>query len=176
MDTHTKFLYRLRDIWGLYDNLITEMNTAIVSTILKDWDKNDLGIILQVLWKIGYPRNQLAIDDVFETLQDTNWPGVTMYSFRILGSIFFQDKSYIIRKLEAVLVTAFLNKDYEWIRGLSELVDFIPINRDDFISKDLYEILDLTDNFEFPFDEKYNRIVEAFIKLNSNDNDGSVNR
>lgn len=96
---------------------------------------------VKVLYKIGYPRNRLAIPRLIWLLQDFNWPGVSS-AIELLQKI---DKNIILPYIEDALIKAHAQEDYMWIGGIKRLIGILGILKNDFKSSNIIQILDLAD-------------------------------
>jgi len=91
----------------------------------------------KVLEKRGYPMIDDVIMDMFEWLQDLNWPGALII-VRILKSI---PKKVFVDNLEKTIEIALKENDEVWLNWLYIFVYQKVVRIDDFTNKDLFYIL-----------------------------------
>ena len=95
----------------------------------------------KVLQMRGYPRIKDILLEMFEWLQDYNWPGSKII-FDILVKL---PKDIFLSNLELTITAAKKDNDMEWLYWLRELMLAAQINKKDFSNKELCDILTESD-------------------------------
>lgn len=129
------------DIDHAISSLTTIDDDNIRMLILPELDKNLWANAAVVLKKIGYPRIKHIVPELIEWLQDMNWPG-TNTIIELLGTV---DTKVLIPHVAEALIKAREDDDDMWLGGIKMLLTQSKIKRDDFIQKDLYDMLDSVD-------------------------------
>jgi hypothetical protein len=91
----------------------------------------------RVLSLIGYPRIEEVIPDLFNWLQDLNWPGALIIK-ELLKSL---SKDVVIQHLEYAASKALSIDDSTWLSNLSSYLADFKLQEHDFVSKEVYSAL-----------------------------------
>lgn len=94
-----------------------------------------------VLKEIGYPKIKPIISELFNWLQDMNWPGAWTV-FEILKTI---DKLILTPHIEVTLRKAASEEDNMWITAIKDLTKEMRISEEDFQDKETYKLLELAE-------------------------------
>ena len=92
---------------------------------------------MEIIARIGFPRNKILLPKLIYLLQDINWPGACK-AVEILKS---GDKKILVPLVEKAIIQAYKHTDYMWIGGLKLVVDETPILKEDFSNPKIYEFL-----------------------------------
>lgn len=90
---------------------------------------------VEVIRKIGYPRNEKALPRLACLLQDRNWPGAldSIEVFRDLGKEI--SSPYIERECEKAIRC----RDHDWLEHLYYAVESLGLELEDFRNGETYE-------------------------------------
>lgn len=91
----------------------------------------------RILLKRGYPKVQDIINNLFEWLQDLNWPG----SNEIIDLLLMIPKEEFIKGIEYSIEQAQKDKDYDWIMNMKYICEKKKLTINDFNNQDLYQIM-----------------------------------
>ena len=105
---------------------------------------------VEIIKKIGYPKNRTAIKNIMYLLQDINWE-CSKTAVDIITEIYYHEHDLVIDALEKTATIADKHNDKEWLFGLSYLKEILSINKTDFKNQNTVSILfkgDYWDNFD----------------------------
>ena len=120
---------------------LTQTDDQYLHMILDKHQKATWENAVQVIGKIGYPRNAPLLSDLIWLLQDVNWPGADK-ALEILSSL---DKKFLMPLIEEALCTAEADHDTMWIGGINLLVKKARIQMKDFHDDKMSDILKKAD-------------------------------
>ena len=132
--------------WTLPEDVQEKAINTLIDTVHED--DYDLLIIaghkftwpntIRVLNMAGYPKNKKALPSLFLLFQDLNWPGALEGMHVLIES----DKGTLIPLLEIAIKSAFFSKDYIWLAGIKQFVEFAKISKSDFVNSNVYDLLE----------------------------------
>lgn len=120
---------------------LMKIEDEYVHMLLQDSKKECWENAVIVLKRIGYPRNKQAIPQLIGLMQDMNWPGVPM-AMETMKRI---DNSILLPYIEHALEEAYNDEDFMWIGGIKRIVKGFQIDKEDFINKDTFKLLEYAD-------------------------------
>jgi hypothetical protein len=94
--------------------------------------------IVPLIGEIGYPKNKEAIPSLLGLLRDMNWAG----SWQAIEILKMAGITVLIPHIEMSLKDAYLIEDYVWISGIKCLVEELELSGQQFIEKEVYDILE----------------------------------
>jgi len=95
----------------------------------------------EIIQQLGPARIECMLPHLLVWLQDVNWPG-TENILQVLSAV---DKAVLMPSIEETLLLAAQNGDGMWIGGISLLLERANIQKEDFSSPDIYDLLALSD-------------------------------
>lgn len=129
--------------------LTEEQREKNIKILAKDTDYNNklfikAGIkkeawenLAKVLLYRGYPMIADVVPEMFEWLQDMNWPGAKEISY----ALSLLPKDILIKELESATLLAKKDNDIGWLYWLREFMEENNLKETDFNNKDIYETL-----------------------------------
>jgi hypothetical protein len=118
---------------------ISELQYEQFKYLLRYGDNADWFVEADILISLGYPCVKPVIDEIFEWLQDMNWPGAADIQDKLLLKL---EKTVLVNSLSIALRRAYWNGDSMWIYWLSSLASEANLSRDDFAQTDnAYDIV-----------------------------------
>ena len=73
-------------------------------------------------------------------LRDINLP-ITEIAFKIISENYKQDKTHVIKEMEAVINKAIQIKDPDWLWGICCVVEKLELQQNDFSSNEFWKLL-----------------------------------
>lgn len=122
------------------ENLM-KIENEYVHMLLQNSKKECWENAILVLKSIGYPRNMQAIPQLIGLMQDMNWPGVPI----AIDTMKMIDNSILLPYIEHALEEAYKEEDYMWIGGIKRILKDLQIDKEDFINKDTFKLLEYAD-------------------------------
>lgn len=117
-----------KDIVDTAINKLIQMDDEQVRILLQPGDHSCWENAAQVLKKMGYPKNELALPGLIDWLRDMNWPGARTAKEILFGI----DQKVLVPVIEGALRKAYLEEDFIWLACLKELVQELGIDEAQF--------------------------------------------
>ncbi len=127
----------------IIDKLVS-MDDKYIPLLIQKEEKQTWYYSAMALQKIGYPRIKNSVSQLLRWFMDINWPGAMM----IIDLLLTVDHSILIPAIENALLEAEKDKDQCWVFGISVFLDRANITEKDFNSKELYKILEESEEWE----------------------------
>ena len=96
-----------------------------------------------VLKKIGWPRIEVVLPELFNWLRDINWPGASIIC-ELLKTIPIKILS---NEVEGSIIRAARENDDIWISGIKYFMDLAQMNREIIVDENIWSIIDETENY-----------------------------
>ena len=107
---------------------------------------------IKVVESIGYPKNKIAIPNLFNLLVDVNDRGANE-AMEVLAKIKESDQKTLVEELEIVICKAYSEGDIWWLWGLNSFVEnCTDLSKEDFFDKDIFELLKYGDEENYAYD------------------------